>query len=53
MMSEDQVIEVDSKKNLVYSHGKRGLAGTSLTPSWLNQPYDVKVVGDYTGLTAP
>jgi outer membrane protein assembly factor BamB len=47
----DQVIEVDAEGNLVYSHGKLGASGKG--PSLLNQPYDAKVVGDYTGLTPP
>jgi outer membrane protein assembly factor BamB len=47
----DQVIEVDPMGNIVFSQGKIGVAGTGFNE--LNAPYDAKVVGDYTGLTAP
>jgi len=47
----DQVIEVDSSGNIVFSQGQIGVAGTGFNE--LNAPYDAKVVGDYTGLTAP
>jgi hypothetical protein len=35
----------------VFSQGQIGVAGTGFDE--LNAPYDAKVVGDYTGLTAP
>lgn len=47
----DQVIEVDSTGDIVFSQGQIGVAGTGFNE--LNAPYDAKVVGDYTGLTAP
>ncbi len=47
----DQVIEVDPNGNIVFSQGQIGVAGTGFNE--LNAPYDAKVVGDYTGLTAP
>ena len=46
-----QVIEVDAAGNIVFSQGQIGVAGTGFNE--LNAPYDAKVVGDYTGLTAP
>jgi hypothetical protein len=46
-----QVIEVDPTGNIVFSQGQIGVAGTGFNE--LNAPYDAKVVGDYTGLTAP
>ncbi len=46
-----QVIEVDPLGNIVFSQGQIGVAGTGFNE--LNAPYDAKVVGDYTGLTAP
>ena len=46
-----QVIEVDPNGNIVFSQGQIGVAGTGFNE--LNAPYDAKVVGDYTGLTAP
>jgi len=48
---DDQVIEVDSKGNIVFSQGQIAAAGNGFDE--LNAPYDAKVVGDYTGLTAP
>jgi len=47
----DQVIEVDPNGNIVFSQGQIGVVGTGFNE--LNAPYDAKVVGDYTGLTAP
>ena len=49
----DQVIEIDDTpaQNVVYSHGGRGVAGNGADE--LNQAYDAKVIGDFTGLTAP
>lgn len=46
-----QVIEIDPNKNIVFSQGKIAVAGKGF--NLLNAPYDAKVVGDYTGLTAP
>lgn len=47
----DQVIEVDPTGNIVFSQGQIGVVGNGFNE--LNGPYDAKVVGDYTGLTAP
>jgi hypothetical protein len=47
----DQVIEVDALGAIVFSYGAIQLSGSE--PGQLNTPYDAKVVGDYTGLTAP
>lgn len=47
----DQVIEVSPKGNIVFWQGQIGVAGNGFNE--LNAPYDAKVVGDYTGLTAP
>jgi len=47
----DQVIEVDHSGKIVFSQGQIGVVGTAFNE--LNAPYDSKVVGDYTGLTAP
>jgi hypothetical protein len=44
-----QVIEIDPDKNIVFTQGDIGVAGSSVDK--LNAPYDAKVVGDYTGLT--
>jgi len=46
-----QVIEIDPQKQIVFTQGKLGIAGTGFDE--LNAPYDAKVVGDYTGLTPP
>src|SRR5580700_10950833 len=46
-----QVIEVNSKGTIVFSQGQIGVAGTGFNQ--LNAPYDAKVIGDFTGLTAP
>jgi hypothetical protein len=45
------VIEVDPTGDIVFSRGRIGVAGTGFDE--LNAPDDAKVVGDYTGLTAP
>jgi len=49
----DQVIEIDGtpQQNVVYTHGGFGVAGSG--PDELNQAYDAKVIGDFTGLTPP
>jgi hypothetical protein len=47
----DQVIEVDPSGVIVFSYGTIQIAGSG--PGQLQAPYDAKVVGDYTGLTAP
>jgi hypothetical protein len=47
----DQVIEVDSTGNIVFSQGQIGVVGNGFNE--LNAPYDATVVGDYSGLTAP
>jgi hypothetical protein len=46
-----QVIEVNPKGTIVFSQGQIGVAGTGFDQ--LNAPYDAKVIGDFTGLTAP
>lgn len=46
-----QVIEVDPSGNIVFSQGQIAVPGNGFNE--LNAPYDAKVVGDYTGLTAP
>ena len=46
-----QVIEVDPGGNIVFSQGQIAVPGNGFNE--LNAPYDAKVVGDYTGLTAP
>ena len=48
---DDQVIEINPKKEIVFSQGHLGVAGSGFNE--LNAPYDAKVVGDYTGLTPP
>ena len=47
----DQVIEVDSNGQIVFSYGTIQVSGS--TAGLLNAPYDAKILGDYTGLTAP
>jgi len=47
----DQVIEVNQFGIIVFSQGQVGVVGNGFNE--LNAPYDAKVVGDYTGLTAP
>lgn len=47
----DQVIEVTHAGTIVFTQGKIGVTGTGFDE--LNAPYDAKVIGDYTGLTAP
>jgi hypothetical protein len=47
----DQVVEVGPDGGVVYTHGALEVAGNS--GNLLRQPYDSKVIGDYTGLTNP
>jgi hypothetical protein len=52
----DQVIEVDanpdpSRVMIVFSYGVIQSSGSG--PGQLDTPYDAKVIGDYTGLSAP
>jgi hypothetical protein len=47
----DQVIAVNPDGGIDWSKGVIGVAGPE--PTFLNAPYDAKVVGDYTGLTPP
>jgi hypothetical protein len=49
----DQVIEIDGtpQQNVVYAHGGFGVEGAGTNE--LNQAYDAKIVGDFTGLTPP
>jgi PQQ-like domain len=46
-----QVIEIDASQNIVFTQGTIAVPGNSFDQ--LNGPYDAKVIGDYTGLTAP
>jgi hypothetical protein len=46
-----QVIEVTPKGKIVFTQGQIAVPGNGFDE--LNAPYDAKVVGDYTGLTAP
>ena len=48
---DDQVIEIDPNGNIVFSQGQIAMPGNGFNQ--LNAPYDAKVIGDYTGLTAP
>jgi hypothetical protein len=49
----DQVVEIDGtpQQRVVYTHGGLGAAGNGTNE--LNEPYGARVVGDFTGLTAP
>jgi len=47
----DQVIEINWAKQIVFSQGMIGVAAAG--SKGLNGPYDAKVIGDYTGLTPP
>jgi outer membrane protein assembly factor BamB len=47
----DQVIEVNPSGAIVFSYGVIQIPGNG--PGQLQAPYDAKVVGDFTGLTAP
>jgi outer membrane protein assembly factor BamB len=46
-----QAIEVTPKGKIVFTQGQIAVPGNGFDE--LNAPYDAKVVGDYTGLTAP
>ena len=46
-----QVIEINALQNVSFNQGTIAVAG--ITFDLLNTPYDAKVVGDYTGITAP
>jgi hypothetical protein len=46
-----QVILVNHAKKIVWMYGTIGKSGD--TAGLLNGPYDAKVIGDFTGLTAP
>ena len=51
-----RVIEVNHAKHIVHTWGKLdslGYNAENVADGGLNSPYDAKVVGDYTGLTAP
>lgn len=48
---DDQVIEVNPAKDIVFAQGMIGVAGKTFDE--LNAPYDAKVIDDYTGLTPP
>jgi PQQ-like domain len=52
-INEGLVLEVDhdSPAHVLYTHGRAGVAGVA--PDDLNQPYNAKVLGDFTGLTYP
>jgi outer membrane protein assembly factor BamB len=47
----DQVIEINPHGQIVFAQGHINVDGHGLNQ--LNAPYDAKVIGDYTGLTAP
>ena len=46
-----QVIEFNRAGTIVFTFGNIGVAGSGTNE--LNAPYDAKVIGDYTGLSAP
>jgi hypothetical protein len=50
-----QVIIIDPNKNVVAQYGNLNQPGFGRknTSQGLNAPYDAKVIGDYTGITAP
>jgi len=48
---ENQVIEIDPQKKIVFTQGREDGTGSGFNQ--LNAPYDAKVIGDYTGLTPP
>lgn len=48
---DDQVIEVNHAKQIVFAQGMIGVVGSAFDQ--LNAPYDAKVIDDYTGLTPP
>jgi hypothetical protein len=50
-----RVIIIDHNLNIVAQYGNLNQPGFGLqnTSQGLNEPYDAKVIGDYTGLTAP
>lgn len=47
----DQVIEINPGGKIVFAQGHINVDGSAFNQ--LNAPYDAKVIGDYTGLTAP
>jgi hypothetical protein len=51
----DRVIIIDPRKNIVAQYGNLNVVGYGLenTAQGLYAPYDAKVIGDYTGITAP
>jgi hypothetical protein len=50
-----RVIIIDPNKNIVAQYGNLNQPGFGQqnTSQGLNEPYDAKVIGDYTGITAP
>jgi hypothetical protein len=46
----EQVIEVNTEGELIFTYGMIQVAGNG--PDELSAPYDAKVIGDYTGLSA-
>jgi hypothetical protein len=50
-----RVIIIDPKMNIVAQYGNLNQPGFGLqnASQGLNEPYDAKVIGDYTGITAP
>jgi hypothetical protein len=50
-----RVIIIDPQMNIVAQYGNLNTPGFGLrnTSQGLNEPYDAKVIGDYTGITAP
>ena len=47
----NQVVEIAPDGGVLYTHGALDIAGNS--GNLLSQPYDSKLIGDYTGLTDP
>ena len=50
-----RVIVINANSNIVAQYGNLNQPGFGLqnTSQGLNEPYDAKVIGDYTGITAP
>jgi hypothetical protein len=50
-----RVIIIDANSNIVAQYGNLNAPGfgTKNASQGLNEPYDAKVIGDYTGITAP
>jgi hypothetical protein len=50
-----RVIIIDPNRNIIAQYGNLNQPGFGLqnTSQGLNEPYDAKVIGDYTGITSP